>query len=625
MNQGSKVRFVGLLLFLCFLAPIGVKASLPGDANNDGKIDILDIIVTFDHILGKGTAPGDLDINLDGIINISDNIMLIKVIFPTPTPTATPDLNIKWSQPPTKDPQSSEPNCFWGWDELSEYGGSQIAADDWECSSLDPVTDIHWWGSYEGWSESAPPTTAPDSFHIAIWTDMPVSGENPWSHPQKVIWEATVSRNLLNEHNVGCDFHTGHQKETTFKYEYPLEWFDWFIQEGPTTIYWLSISAIYSEKNPANPWGWLTREHFYNDTAIRLTSPTDPQINTLYDVGEPIEEPTGTPWDLTFELFTEEFPPIPTPTFIPTQTPTPTPTPTPVPTDTPTPTPTETPTPTPTETPTPTPTETPTPTPTPTGTPTGTPTETPTGTPTPTPTPFNIKDFFILSQNSWWHYKFIEDGSPEDNFKWEVLAEAKDLGDEKMATQIKTITDEPDDERNGERDFWVLEDNGDLNFYGLHKNKTTPKEYFGGLYTVYLPEQDIILTNPVLFGKDGMVVGEVISDTGATTLKVNINGTDQSISATAESKTTYVGFEPQVTTHLGVFTNVLKVTVDVKVSISLPFGLGSYDQELKGNTFFLKEAVGMIVQNQKPDVNDAEKHAIDAGQIEGVDITPDIE
>ncbi|MCX6999433.1 MAG: hypothetical protein NT106_03925 [Candidatus Sumerlaeota bacterium] len=50
--------------------------------------------------------------------------------------------------------------------------------------------------------------------------------------------------------------------------------------------------------------------------------------------------------------------------------------------------------------------------------------------------------------------------------------------------------------------------------------------------------------------------------------------------------------------------------------------IGNYP--FRASTFFLKKGAGMIVQDQKPDPNDAELQGIDDGQVGGVKIQPDI-
>jgi hypothetical protein len=232
-----------------------------------------------------------------------------------------------------------------------------------------------------------------------------------------------------------------------------------------------------------------------------------------------------------------------------------------------------------------------------------------TPTPTPTPVTINIKDYFILSQNSWWHFAGFEGGSPDDNFKWTVLSDTITVGGTKSAVKIKTETDEPTDERNNDVDFWVLEPNGDLYFWGYHE---------GGIGDAAFPEQDVILTDPILFGKDGMTIGTVISDTGSGKMKIVVFGFTQTVTIGIQSAVTYTSILPQRSTPIGTFTDVLRVSVDI--TLETPIG----DYPFRASTFFLKKGKGMVVQDQKPDVNDAELQGIDDGQVSGVKIQPDI-
>ncbi len=222
---------------------------------------------------------------------------------------------LKWSQPPTINPDSPEPDCFWGWDESSAYDcdlpGCQIVADDYACTAERPISDVHWWGSYLGWASQDPPLLsdpeAPDYFHIGIWTDVPAGVDPPYSHPGEMIREWTVARADLNERNVGCDFHPDFPgPDTCFRYDFAIPQEEWFLQESADpTIYWVSIAAHYATGEPTIPWGWKTREHFYNDPAVRITDPNDPTVpGSVYVEGNPIEHPEGVPWDMAFTLGT---------------------------------------------------------------------------------------------------------------------------------------------------------------------------------------------------------------------------------------------------------------------------------------------------------------------------------
>jgi hypothetical protein len=82
---------------------------------------------------------------------------------------------------------------------------------------------------------------------------------------------------------------------------------EWFWQEGPDTVYWLSIEAIYDDGPPEQfVWGWKTREHYFNDDAVRIFKPTAPVPGDVFDSGEPIYDNAGTSWDMAFELTTKE-------------------------------------------------------------------------------------------------------------------------------------------------------------------------------------------------------------------------------------------------------------------------------------------------------------------------------
>jgi len=247
---------------------------------------------------------------------------------PTPPPTPTP----KWSQPPTFNPSSPEPTCFWGWGEKSSYGGTQIVADDWLSIDNTPFTGIRWWGSYVGWNTLDPPMGGPDAFQIALWTDVPAGVDFSFSHPGEMFREWIVSRLDVSELAVNCNYHTSTIKETTYEYYFDVPTMDWF-EPQPGTIYWVSISAIYPGEEPAYPWAWLTRDYFDLDASIRIGDPTAPSIGSLFGIGEPIQNPSEIPWDTSYEILT--ITPVPTPTPTATPTPTSSPTATPTPTATP--------------------------------------------------------------------------------------------------------------------------------------------------------------------------------------------------------------------------------------------------------------------------------------------------
>ena len=56
---------------------------LAGDINNDSFVNIYDIVLLIEHIIGNYSYYGILDLNNDYQINILDVIILIDLIFLT--------------------------------------------------------------------------------------------------------------------------------------------------------------------------------------------------------------------------------------------------------------------------------------------------------------------------------------------------------------------------------------------------------------------------------------------------------------------------------------------------------------------------------------------------------------
>lgn len=213
---------------------------------------------------------------------------------------------VKWAQPPVLNTDPQYPACYWGWDELSTYGDKQIVADDWPCTDDRPVTDIHWWGSYDGWDKELPPQGAPDAFHIGIWTDVPEDVSNPFSHPGRMVWQTVVAREMLGERHAGCDYHPDMMMapDSCFEYHLSLPENAWFHQRpGEDKVYWLSIAAQYLGMQPEYAWGWKTRAHYFKDDAVRIFEPLRPVFDSEWKGGAPITL-LGKSWDLAFVLTT---------------------------------------------------------------------------------------------------------------------------------------------------------------------------------------------------------------------------------------------------------------------------------------------------------------------------------
>ena len=229
----------------------------------------------------------------------------------------------KWSQPPVVIDANMPPTIS-GWDEMSNYEQLNIVADDWECNDSRPITAIHWWGSFIGWSQPYPPSVMPQTFHIGIWTDVPdpdPCDHNNFSHPGTLVWENYCSSYVWNFAGYDKDPRAGGgapQEDSCFQFNQLLSQDQWFYQEPSgdpcnPRVYWLSIAPVWGGTTPTYQWGWKSRPHFFNDDAVIIqgTNQWPLVIGTTWLNGYPIQWPAwpsheGTSWDMAFELSTNE-------------------------------------------------------------------------------------------------------------------------------------------------------------------------------------------------------------------------------------------------------------------------------------------------------------------------------
>jgi hypothetical protein len=306
-------------------AKSGLNATIPkadgyaGNVNFDMKnVVAFDVDENGQYIFGKENVPPPGQVVFMDMWNYWHNL----IVLPN---TGEGKYFIKWSQPPVPN-DVCVPDVFLGWDEISDYEWGPIMADDWLCEDERPITDIHWWGSFLGWDQPNVPSVLPKAFHIGIWTDDPCDFADDFSHPAHLIWENYCDNWVWNF--VGFDLFPWdacepgklESKEACFQFNQLLSQDEWFYQEPNdpededpnSTVYWISIAAIYDPNDYLDPnfhpWGWKTRPHFFNDGAIRIggvIGPWPPRVCQWYDWGDPIFWPDPeTSWDLAFELTT---------------------------------------------------------------------------------------------------------------------------------------------------------------------------------------------------------------------------------------------------------------------------------------------------------------------------------
>ncbi len=92
---------------------------------------------------------------------------------------------VKWDQPP--DPAHPD-NLYYGWNESSNWWNlGSTAADDWVCTTIDPVVMIRWWGSFYEWEDttSSEPSISPPLPLGVLWITfspaiVPARGATHW-------------------------------------------------------------------------------------------------------------------------------------------------------------------------------------------------------------------------------------------------------------------------------------------------------------------------------------------------------------------------------------------------------------------------------------------------------------
>ena len=188
----------------------------------------------------------------------------------------------------------------------------RLVADDWRCDTKTPVTAAAWWGSYIGYDYQAcecpkePPPVEPDYFLLSIWTDVPASVSNPFSHPGEKIWEYRARD--FDEVLVGYDKHphgsadpakAGH--EPVFRYSVRVPEGERFAQEVIGRIYWFSVVAVYTNPQAVtHPWGWTNHKHEFQDDAVAGHVDAGGVWNW-----QPLKDHTGKTEDMSFVLFTD--------------------------------------------------------------------------------------------------------------------------------------------------------------------------------------------------------------------------------------------------------------------------------------------------------------------------------
>jgi hypothetical protein len=215
----------------------------------------------------------------------------------------------KWLQMPDLSTTGVDVNCT----THSTIGGPmRVVADDFLCTSTDPIWDVHIWGS---WKNDILPkllSGAPDpsavSFRLSIYADIPATA-NRYSMPQiPRLWEYYFTPGTYSARPWATNIDEWFYDPVTGEAQFPGDHTCWqynfdvrklldtqpFIQKGTRQnpiVYWLGVEAIVDD--PQAEFGWKTSLDRWNDDATWQVRGTSPEWDELfYPQGHPF---LGTP------------------------------------------------------------------------------------------------------------------------------------------------------------------------------------------------------------------------------------------------------------------------------------------------------------------------------------------
>jgi hypothetical protein len=77
----SDTNANGVSVTLGACGEMDFSSSLPGDLNDDGLVNVLDVVILVNIILGLAEENPAGDLNNDGLINVLDVVILVNIIL----------------------------------------------------------------------------------------------------------------------------------------------------------------------------------------------------------------------------------------------------------------------------------------------------------------------------------------------------------------------------------------------------------------------------------------------------------------------------------------------------------------------------------------------------------------
>ncbi|MHC4621106.1 MAG: DUF7901 domain-containing protein, partial [Planctomycetota bacterium] len=152
-----------------------------------------------------------------------------------------------------------------------------VVGDDFPCTTTEPITDIHIWGS---WYHDETPAGDPNgvTFRLSIYSDNPL-GPNGWSEPNDLLWwrdfppgrfdVSLHAGDLWEGWYVPCEEYSEWPADNLcWQYDFYIDPCEAFLQRGSPdepVVYWLVVQA-YPEAE--SYFGVKTSLDYWNDNAV---------------------------------------------------------------------------------------------------------------------------------------------------------------------------------------------------------------------------------------------------------------------------------------------------------------------------------------------------------------------
>ncbi len=193
-------------------------------------------------------------------------------------------------------------------------------ADDFLCTEMSLLTDVHFWGSWFNDFGEPGPKGEIANIHLSIHSDDPVGpgGSDPsntFSKPDQLLWQLDFAPGEFVEQLLGvAEQGEGWYDPATQQYIFPGDALIWeyniqidrndaFLQTGTfeePVVYWLDIHADIDDQTPGTFFGWKTRywdDHFNDDAVYSVAA--GPWNELRYPAGHVLE---GQSVDMAFAL-----------------------------------------------------------------------------------------------------------------------------------------------------------------------------------------------------------------------------------------------------------------------------------------------------------------------------------